>query len=144
MGTEKRKIELRFKMLWEYIVVALVWAVFSLWICIRENEILWSILLIAIGLIPLLWVMFISSNVKEFEYTIKTKDIQKKKVITLKKQTAYIFAVLACAIIAVGYYILTFGVLEVKNMGGIVGFSILIAIIAATWKSIIRLSKNKE
>ncbi len=57
----------KFIKLWPLYLVAFLWTIFSLWICIKENQILWSLLLVPLGFIPLLWEIFISPNIKEIE-----------------------------------------------------------------------------
>ncbi len=83
MKTEGRKLELRMKVLWPFILVSTLWTIFSIWICIRENEFLWSVFLIALGLIPLFWEIYISPNINEEKTEIKIIPKQRKIFINL-------------------------------------------------------------
>jgi uncharacterized membrane protein YhaH (DUF805 family) len=92
MKTKKRKLELRPKVLLPYILVSILWTSFSLWICIRENELVWSLILISIGLIPLSWEIFISPNIKEIDLKIKQLSIGEKSILSVKgriRRTTY-------------------------------------------------------
>jgi len=57
ISDEKPKLPVKIRLV-PYILVAVLWTIFSMWICIREGEYLWIILLVFIGIIPLLWEYF--------------------------------------------------------------------------------------
>ncbi len=46
------------KRLYPYVAVAVLWSVFSIWICFGEEQYFWTILLISLGCIPLIWELY--------------------------------------------------------------------------------------
>lgn len=46
------------KRLYPNVAVAVLWSVFSIWICFREEQYFWVILLIGLGCIPLIWQLY--------------------------------------------------------------------------------------
>jgi len=100
--SEKQKIV---KLL-PYILATILWTTFSLWICDKEKEYLWLILLICTGLIPLIWEIFISPNIKEFEYITKQEELQvaERNILSMKgriRRTTYWTRVLVIFVLAI-------------------------------------------
>jgi hypothetical protein len=120
MKRGKIKLELRLKVLWAYILFSILWSTFSFWICIRENELPWSILLVVIGLIPLLWKMLIAPNIKEPEYNIKGEVVDvsfEQQIFEAQKESAntdMLFGALWC----IGGIIVTVGTYSAASNGG--------------------------
>jgi len=68
----------KLKEIFPYLMIALIWTLFSLWICIFSHEALWSIFLVPIGFIPLIWEIYISPK---FQYEYQSQNINTKKLI---------------------------------------------------------------
>lgn len=57
---ENSKERQRLITLWPYLLLTLLWTIFSLWVCIKEGEYYWAVLLICLGFVPLIWEIFFS------------------------------------------------------------------------------------
>ena len=70
--------------LWPYILFALFWTIFSLWVCIKEGEYYWAVLLISLGFIPLIWNIFFSPKSKQ---TDNIEIENKQNILPIRKKS---------------------------------------------------------
>jgi hypothetical protein len=89
------------KKLYPNVAVAILWSVFSIWICFREEQYFWVILLISLGCIPLIWQLYFEKYFAEVTQKKIVKVQERVSTIIENKTTPDKF--MDCERISTGY-----------------------------------------